>query len=1294
MQDMLHGEAKNAHLIMVQEPYIDFLGRTRALPHLRVIYPLHHLDRWKTKTSRSIILVNSCLPTDSWTSLDIDHPDITAVQIVGSFGTFRAFSIYNDNNNDGAIQAMARWLQSPEARSVPRRPMTMGWFGDFNRHHPMWEDPKNVQLATPQYTSAAQPLINLLSIHDMKMALPEYVPTLRSFSSGTYTRPDNVFCSRSLLEQVIRCEVDHAARPIKTDHYPVFTMLNVETKMADMRERRNWRQVNWEDFRKRLTERLEGEYEPKEIQTETEFWEKLTRLDLIIDETIQEKVPVTKPSPQQRRWWNKDLQQMRKLRNNLGKKSYRKRLDPQHPVHEELRRIRQSFSAEVKRAKAKKWMEYLETATSSTMWDVGRLVEGGPTDGARSRIPELVAKRPDGSDRRINTNEEKADLFREIFFPPMPTVSNVPPDAVYPPPAWKFQPPSNRALMGAVQKMKNGKATRPGTIPNDLFKACKEELVPYLGPIYRATFALPIYPEEWAANETIVLRKPGKPDYQKVGAWRPVVLSNGHGRLNNGAMVAEVIRGVELLGLLPPKQFGARPGRATTDSIHLMTDRIKDLWKQGYIVSALYMDVKGAFPSVDLDMLYHELRMVGVPIEIVDWMKRRYKKRTTRISFDDFMSEPFEVAGGEDQGDPAAALGYILYAAGLLQRFRKEEQEEGYGFMDDVAAIKWGKEVEKIHEGLGDMMRRDGGILEWAREHNCTFGVDKFTLVDFTRKRINNAGGATKTMRLQGQGVRIGDIKVEPVKAARFLGVMMDSELRWKEQHALMVKRGQGWLVQFRRLARMKDGMVASHIRQFYKSKAIPRMLYAADVVMAPQVRNQARTPAVTRQLATIQRQAARIISGAMATTASDILDIHAALLPMDLEIERHRQRAGTRLTTLPETHPIAERMKKAVRNPRRSKHISPLHNLLHMYGLKPRQMEKRQPVRFEANWDPELIVDVCESKEEALRTLEEDNSEVQVFTDGSGYKGHVGAAAVLFRGGRERGVLRYRLGNEDDHEVYEGECVGMVMGLHLACQEPSLTRLSIWADNTAAITAANSSHPGPSHYILDHFHSELVRLRARHPGVKVRVSWVPGHMEVEGNERADEEAKRAAMGRSSRRRRLPEGLRKGLPRSRTSAVRVFRRDLERRHDERWRRSPRYDRFRDIDPSPATKASREYWKLSRHLPRRLVSILTQLRTGHIPLYSHLHKIKCIETPICPCCERHVETVHHYLFQCIAHRNARDRLRSKVGRANMKARKLLTNASLLVYLFKFVNETRRFRHIVGDLPELQEEEQDE
>ncbi|KAJ3792572.1 hypothetical protein GGU11DRAFT_662072, partial [Lentinula aff. detonsa] len=120
----------------------------------------------------------------------------------------------------------------------------------------------------------------------------------------------------------------------------------------------------------------------------------------------------------------------------------------------------------------------------------------------------------------------------------------------------------------------------------------------------------------------------------------------------------------------------------------------------------------------------------GVPTVIIEWMKRRYGRKVTQLTFDDYLSEPFEVPGGEDQGDPFSAVGYILYAAGLLNSLQEAYKEEGYAFMDDLAGMKWVDNIKKAHADIEMMTSRNKGALEWARTHNCQFGIPKFKLVD------------------------------------------------------------------------------------------------------------------------------------------------------------------------------------------------------------------------------------------------------------------------------------------------------------------------------------------------------------------------------------------------------------------------------------------------------------------------------------------------------------------------------------------------------------------------------------
>ncbi|KAE9393806.1 hypothetical protein BT96DRAFT_828603, partial [Gymnopus androsaceus JB14] len=107
---------------------------------------------------------------------------------------------------------------------------------------------------------------------------------------------------------------------------------------------------------------------------------------------------------------------------------------------------------------------------------------------------------------------------------------------------------------------------------------------------------------------------------------------------------------------------------------------------------------------------------------------------------------------------------------------------------------------------------------------------------------------------------------------------------------------------------------------------------------------------------------------------------------------------------------------------------------------------------------------------------------------------------------------LWMQIGRELEHEVFEGESVGPTLGLELLRKERNMSMVSLWIDNTAAISAMSSMVSGPAHYLMDHFHALLSQVKHCHLYLEITVGWVPGHEGVEGNEAADEEAKEAAL--------------------------------------------------------------------------------------------------------------------------------------------------------------------------------------
>ena len=138
-------------------------------------------------------------------------------------------------------------------------------------------------------------------------------------------------------------------------------------------------------------------------------------------------------------------------------------------------------------------------------------------------------------------------------------------------------------------------------------------------------------------------------------------------------------------------------------------------------------------------------------------------------------------------------------------------------------------------------------------------------------------------------------------------------------------------------------------MRQLYTAVAIPKMTYAIDVwLMPPRKQDGAKrytgSVNITNRFATLQRMAALAITGAMRTTATDVLDLHVGLLPMLLALHRLCHHATLRIAALPDMYPLYDIFRKRACRYIKS-HRSPLHELPDTFNIVPGSIETCQPV-------------------------------------------------------------------------------------------------------------------------------------------------------------------------------------------------------------------------------------------------------------------------------------------------------------------------------------------------------------
>ena len=144
----------------------------------------------------------------------------------------------------------------------------------------------------------------------------------------------------------------------------------------------------------------------------------------------------------------------------------------------------------------------------------------------------------------------------------------------------------------------------------------------------------------------------------------------------------------------------------------------------------------------------------------------------------------------------------------------------------------------------------------------------------------------------------------------------------------------------------------------------------------------------------------------------NDVLDVHAFIMLLHLEIDKICHRVITRIAALPPLHPLHKLARKgSTRKVKR--HKAPLDQLLQTYEVRLQEIEVIKP----APCNPVLphkrpfMVDIADNKESSMEEDTQAGEVVKVYTDGSALKGRVGTAVILRRKGTHPRTLHFHLG-------------------------------------------------------------------------------------------------------------------------------------------------------------------------------------------------------------------------------------------------------------------------------------------
>ena len=276
------------------------------------------------------------------------------------------------------------------------------------------------------------------------------------------------------------------------------------------------------------------------------------------------------------------------------------------------------------------------------------------------------------------------------------------------------------------------------------------------------------------------------------------------------------------------------------------------------MLSLISFDVKGAYNGVFAPRLIQRMRARRIPERWLRWISAFCLDRSASLVLGGRESDiNLLLFPGLPQGSPLSPMLFLFYNADLVEK-RILNREGSIAFVDDYTA--W-----VVDENAEANTARIRGIVDhalaWESRSGATFEGEKTALVHFTRN-----------IRLQSSTpLYIKGVEVRPQEETKILGVVMDSELRFKNHIKKMSIRGLKAVLALKRMRTLTTAAA----RQLFNATVAPVINYASAVWM------HTLGPATTKTIRQIQKLGGQAITGAFSSVAGAVSEAEAYIPPV-----------------------------------------------------------------------------------------------------------------------------------------------------------------------------------------------------------------------------------------------------------------------------------------------------------------------------------------------------------------------------------------------------------------------------
>lgn len=332
----------------------------------------------------------------------------------------------------------------------------------------------------------------------------------------------------------------------------------------------------------------------------------------------------------------------------------------------------------------------------------------------------------------------------------------------------KLQEITVKEVKAMIKQLPNS-STGPDNIHNRCLKNHTKLLVQHLTQLFNVILDIGHIPSMWKKANIILLLKPKK-DKQQPSSYRPISLLSCIGKLLEKIIKQRLTLEVERRHILPAHQAGFRSKKSTLYNI-IRLERYAHEQLHGprgkRHASVIFFDIKAAFDSVWHDGLIYKLNDLKIPRYLLRYLVAFLYNRTATIEMENILSRTFQLNSGTPQGSPLSPLLYIIFTADSMTGI-PQHTEHGL-FADDTALWTSSNSIASLSLRLQQSVDAFGC---WCKSWKLRLQPTKTEMIHFSvhpRKKYKHP-----------VTVKVENTIIHPIDAARYLGVIIDKQLKWR----------------------------------------------------------------------------------------------------------------------------------------------------------------------------------------------------------------------------------------------------------------------------------------------------------------------------------------------------------------------------------------------------------------------------------------------------------------------------------------------------------------------------------